>query len=59
MEEYFKLGGSFFKIKTEKGKFRIYTADSSFPHKYPNRFKKTYFLKDTYAEAQQICSMLA
>ena len=59
MNECFQIRFSFFKIKKEKEKFRVYQADSSFPHKYPNRFRKTYFLKDTETEAQEICKMLA
>lgn len=58
-DEYFQIRFSFFKIKKEKGRFRVYRADSSFPHNYPNRFKKTGFLRDTENEAQEICKTLA
>ena len=55
----FQMRLSFFKIKKEAEKFRIYYAGSSFPHNYPDNFKKTGFICTSIEEAYNYCKSLA
>jgi hypothetical protein len=57
-DSYFQIRFSFFKVKNVSGKFVIYIAGSSYPHNYPDGFKK-YGSVDTLDKAIEFCHMLA